>query len=79
MFEELEAEDDSTVASADDNDVLIRREGGHGTPVTSHSVCDGRSNSKIIQKKEKHELKNFNKNAWVLFISIGLFSTFDAS
>ena len=52
MFEELEAEGDSTVASADDNDVLIRREDGHGTPVTSHSVCDGRSNSEIIHRKK---------------------------
>ena len=38
VFEELEAEGDSTVASADENDVLIRREGGHETPVTSHCV-----------------------------------------
>ena len=31
VFEELETEDDSTVASADDNDVLIRGERGTGS------------------------------------------------
>ena len=52
VFEELEAEGGSTVASAHDNDVLIRRKDGHGTPVTSHCVYDGRLNSEIIHRKK---------------------------